>query len=159
MTDIIPGISLGAFHATTTGLRVAQSKIRYEDWEEYGHTLRRVHGSLRWCIGDWLNYGEEKFGEMASQASDIWPEYSYSNLANMVSVAKAFPISRRRESLGWSLHAEIAKLSLNEQEQWLDELEMGMTRAELRLSLDGRDPIEKAPCPTCGTLVDKGKIR
>ena len=94
---------------------------------------------------------DDKFGETPSQDSDIWPEYSYSNLANMASVARAFPNSRRREKVGWSLHAEVARLPQEEQEQWLDELEMGMTRAELRLSLDGREPKERHTC-SCGNI-------
>jgi len=159
MTDIIPAISLGAFKATRVGLHLPKSRVSYERWEEEGYKLREVQAALRWCIGDWLNYGEERFGEMASQASDIWPEYSYSNLANMANVARAFPISRRRELVGWSLHAEVARLPEPEQEQWLDELEMGMTRAELRLELDNSDPVEKENCPVCGTLVDKDKLR
>jgi len=152
MTEIIPAISSGAFKATPVGLDIPHKKVPIDEWMRYGAQLRTVQGALKWCIGDWFNYGEDKFGEMASQASDIWPEYSYSNLANMASVARSFEYSRRRETVGWSLHAEIASHPKQEQEQWLDELEMGMTRAELRLSLDGSEPKEKHECPECGQL-------
>ena len=88
----------------------------------------------------------------------MWDEYSRSSLANMKYTYLAFPGVRRRTGVSWSSHSEIRNLPTKEQEQWLDELEMGMTRAELRLSLDGSEPVEKTHCPTCGTLVDKGKI-
>jgi len=92
MADILPAISSSVFQATSVGLRLPKAKVHYDLWEGYGRSLRTVQAALRWCIGDWFNYGEDKFGGMASQASDIWPEYSYSNLANMASVARAFPI-------------------------------------------------------------------
>ena len=152
MSEVISSISLGAFRATRVGLQLPKSKVTYDRWEEEGYKLREVQAALRWCIGDWMNYGETTFGEMASQASDIWPEYSYSNLANMASVANSFEISRRRERLGWSLHSEVAKLPHPEQEQWLDELEMGMTRQELRLELNETLPQQKHECPECGQV-------
>ena len=147
MTDIIP--SPGAINR----------KIPFEKWAEVGATLRMLQGEIRWKIGEWLAYGERHYGEDIYQVLDMWNEYSRSSLANMKYTYLAFPGVRRRTGVPWSSHAAIRNLPHNEQEQWLDELEMGMTRAELRLSLDGSDPIEKAPCPTCGTLVDKGKIR
>jgi hypothetical protein len=38
----------------------------------------------------------------------------------MVSIAAKFPISRRRETLSWSHHADIAALPAAEQDAWLD---------------------------------------
>ena len=150
-SDSLAAVSLGAFRATRVGLQLPKSKVTYDRWEEEGYKLREVQAALRWCIGDWMNYGEAAFGEMASQASDIWPEYSYSNLANMASVANSFEISRRHEDVTWSMHAEIAKLKPEKQDEWLEILSAGViTRAELRLSLDGGSPKRKHECPLCG---------
>ena len=150
VTDIIPAISLGAFRATSVGLELPKSKVPIEKWLSYGTEIRKVRGALRWVIGDWLNYGEERYGEMYAQAYAMFEEYEESSIRHMRRVAKYIPLVRRRTSVSWSSHAEIAKLSINEQEQWLDELELGMTRAELRLSLDGRSTREKHECPLCG---------
>jgi len=137
MADIIPAISLGAFRATPVGLELPKSKVPIERWLEYGAQLRVVQKALRWAIGDWLNYGNARYGEMYTQAYVYWPEYSIESLSNMKRVSAAIPMFRRRKSVSWSNHAEIASRPVNEQEQWLDELEMGMTRAELRLELKG----------------------
>lgn len=145
-TEIIPAI--GAL----------DTKMPFEKWAQAGANLRMLQGEIRWRIGEWLVYGERHYGQDIFQVLDMWDEYSRSSLANMKYTYLAFPGVRRRTGVSWSSHAEIRNLPTKEQEQWLDELEMGMTRAELRLSLDGREPVEKAHCPTCGTLVDKGKI-
>ena len=145
-TEIIPAI--GAL----------DSKMPFEKWAQAGANLRMLQGEIRWRIGEWLVYGERHYGEDVYQVIDMWDEYSRSSLANMKYTYLAFAGERRRTGVSWSSHSEIRNLPTKEQEQWLDELEMGMTRAELRLSLDGSEPVEKAHCPTCGTLVDKGKI-
>ena len=152
MTNIIPAISLGAFRATPTGLQLPKSKVPIDRWLEYGAEILEVRGALRWCIGDWLNYGEIKYGDMYTQAYTLFGEYEESSVRHMRRVAEAIPLVRRRTSVSWSSHAEIASRLVEEQEQWLDELEMGMTRAELRLSLGGSEPKEKHACPDCGKV-------
>ena len=150
MTDIIPAISLGAFKATPTGLQLPKSKVPIERWMEYGVGIMEVRGALRWCIGDWLNYGEERYGDMYTQGYTLFKEYEESSVRHMRRVAEAFPLVRRRTGVSWSAHAEIANRPKEEQEQWLDELEMGMTRAELRRSLNSSPDLEKHACPLCG---------
>ena len=161
MVDIIPALS-GAFKATSVGLQLPESKVSIERWLTYGKQLREVQGALRWCIGDWLNYGELKYGEMYSQGYALFPEYHESSIRHMRRVAEIFPVVRRRTSVTWSEHAEIASRPIEEQEQWLDELEMGMTRHDLRLALkDGNVRQQRPHCPTCtcAQLVDKDKLR
>ena len=150
MNDIISAISGGPFKATSVGLLVPQEKIPVEKWLAYGSQLRTIQGAVRWAIGDWLNYGETKYGEMYSQAYTLFGEYSESSIRNMRRVATYIPLDRRRTTLSWSAHAEIASLPEKEQEQWLDELEMGMSRYDLRLALNGSEPVEKHECPLCG---------
>ena len=159
MTDIIPAISGGPFNATAVGLMVPKEKVPVEKWLSYGAQLRTIQGAVRWAIGDWLNYGESRYGEMYSQAYTLFGEYSESSVRNMRRVAEYIPLVRRRTTVSWSAHSEIASLPQVEQEQWLDELERGMTRYDLRLALNGSEPVEKENCPCCGTLVDKEKIR
>ena len=80
----------------------------------------------------------------------LFGEYSESSIRNMRRVAAYIPIVRRRTTLSWSAHSEIASLPMKEQEQWLDELEMGMSRYDLRLALNGNEPKETHACPICG---------
>lgn len=147
VTDIIPS---GPFKSTATGLRLPRGKVPYQKWEEYGQALRWIQRSLRWAIGDWLNYGKRTYGQMYSQAIEIFPEYSQSSLEKCAYVSDAYPYDTRRSAVGWTLHAEVAKLPPAEREQWLDELELGMTRHDLRLALkDGNVREHRPHCPTC----------
>ena len=138
MADIIPSVS------------VLDRKMPFERWADVGATLRMLQGEIRWKIGDWLAYGERHYGEDIYQVLDMWDEYSRSSLSNMKHTSLAFPDVRRRTGVAWSSHAEIRNLPLQEQEQWLDELEMGMSRYDLRLALNGNEPRETHACPTCG---------
>ena len=140
MSDIIPAI--GAI----------DTKMPFEKWAAVGVTLRMLQGEIRWKIGEWLAYGERHYGEDIYQVLDMWDEYSRSSLSNMKHTYLAFPGVRRRTGVAWSSHAEIRNLPEKEQEQWLDELEMGMSRYDLRLALNGNEPKETHACPGCGKV-------
>jgi ParB family chromosome partitioning protein len=52
---------------------------------------------------------------------------------NLASVSRRVAPARRRASLGWSIHAEVAKLEPEQQVEWLDRAEReGLTVEELR---------------------------
>jgi hypothetical protein len=78
-----------------------------------------VGRSIQWLLGDWITYGNAKFGERYAKASRI-TGYDSQTLMNMVYVASRFSISRRRESLSWSHHEALAATAVDEQELWLD---------------------------------------
>jgi len=144
-TDIVTqneigAISHGPFRATTTGLVVTDDNVPYEVWEAYGNGIRRVEGAIQWLIGDWLNYGERKYGEMYAQAMDE-TDYEKKTLKNAKWVAGRIEVSRRRDTLNFSIHAEVAKLEPEEQEYWLNEaVEQGYTVRGLRDAIrDARD--------------------
>ncbi len=59
--DALPG------KLSRVGWRLAQS-MTFEEWIQIGETLRTIKRSLLWWIGDWLNFGERKWGEMYAQA-------------------------------------------------------------------------------------------
>jgi hypothetical protein len=116
---------------TPTGLRLPAT-MPFEEWAEVGPGLSRIGRSIVWAIGDWLNYGEVKFGEKYSQAaSDTGYDPGY--LASLAWVSRAVEPSRRREKLGWSHHQAVAGLEAEQQTEWLLRAEQkGWTRAELR---------------------------
>ena len=147
---VILAISTGAFKATPIGFRLPKDKVPFDEWEALGEQLRMVQGAVQWAIGDWMNYGDEKFGEMAPQAWNIWPEYSYDQLRKFARVAQYIPLEERRPHISWSMHSEVAPLSKTDRNKWLDALEKGLTRADLRLSLNGKVPKKTHACPECG---------
>jgi hypothetical protein len=96
--------------------------IDFDEWARHGHRLGTAGRGASWWIGDWLNYGDAKYGEHYARASEI-TGYEVQSLMNMAYVASHFEISRRRETVSWSHHAELAPLSPEEQEAWLDRVE------------------------------------
>lgn len=85
--------------AGPTGLTF-HNGISFDEWQEVGKKLKAVRGTIHWWIGDWLNYGEGRWGEMYSQALEETP-YVYQTLANDKFVASRFEFYRRRENLSW----------------------------------------------------------
>jgi N6-adenosine-specific RNA methylase IME4 len=105
------------------GLAISD-QLTFEEWQAAGETLKRMEGAIQWWVGDWLVYGERKWGEMYSQALDATSK-AYQTLANYKYVAEKFEFSRRRENLTWGHHEAVAGidnpdhlLDLAEQEDW-----------------------------------------
>lgn len=91
-------------------------------WAAAGRRIGAVGRCIQWLLGDWIAYGNMKFGERYALASQI-SGYDPQTLMNMVYVASRFPISRRRENLSWSHHEALAsKDDPDEQDRWLDEV-------------------------------------
>lgn len=112
-----------------------QRELTFEQWAEAGRGLQRIGRAWRWWLGDWIRYGERRWGERYDAAIDL-TGLEYGTLANVVYVANHVEFSRRRENLPWSLHHEVAPLPPDEQQAWLDRAEAeGMTRERLRRAL------------------------
>jgi hypothetical protein len=106
------------------------------EWAEAGRFLGTMARSGQWGLGDWIRYGEARFGERYSKAARI-TGYDVQTLRNMVYVASRFEISRRRDNLSWSHHEAVAALGPSEQDSWLaiaQERRLSVTdlRTELR---------------------------
>ncbi len=121
--DIIRAISTEKFRATPTGLQLPKDKVPYEEWEEYGHSLRRVEGALQWVIGDWLRYGEFAYGEKYTQASSIWPDSGISALMEYQRIANAYPNRERSIRIDWTLYRIAATTKKKLRRQLLEEAE------------------------------------
>jgi N6-adenosine-specific RNA methylase IME4 len=103
---------------TPTGLELPPD-LTVEEWLEIGLKLQSVERSVMWWLGDWLRYGERKYGEMYSQALEE-TDYSYQTLADAAWVAGKVEFSRRRENLPFSHHREVAPLPPEQQDEILD---------------------------------------
>jgi hypothetical protein len=134
------------------------------DWVRLGRGLGALGRASGWWIGDWLRYGNARYGERYGAAARI-TGYDVQSLMNMAYVAGRFEVSRRRESLSFSHHAEVASLPAEEQDRWLDRassasLSVRSLRSELRRSREGgadKPVLERVPrrradlvCPECG---------
>jgi hypothetical protein len=97
-------------------------EIELHEWLDQGRRFGAMGRGAGWWIGDWLNYGNLRYGERYARAARI-TGYDAQTLMNMVYVASRFEISRRREMLTFSHHAEVAALLPAEQDRWLERAE------------------------------------
>jgi hypothetical protein len=117
--------------ATRTGLNLAEG-LPYEVWQRVGLQVGVLVDSSAWWIGDWLLYGQRTYGDRYATAAAA-TGFSYQTLRNYAWVASRFPMSRRRDSLSFGHHAELAALDDEEQEAWLRRADLrGWSRNELR---------------------------
>lgn len=123
-------------HAAMTPVAwVVRGEMDLDEWVAAGRSLGTLGRCSKWWIGDWIRYGNSKFGERYTRATTI-TGYDAQSLMNMVWVASRFDISRRRENLSWSHHEAVASLEADEQEKWLDRAsENRLSVADLRLEL------------------------
>jgi len=118
-------------------------------WEAIGRQILSVVESSTWWIADWLAYGEEVFQDRYLEAVKR-TNLNYQTLRNYVWVARRFEHSRRRDTLSFGHHAEVAALDAAEQEYWLrkaDELSWSRNqlRREVRASLREREGGDISP--------------
>jgi hypothetical protein len=110
------------------------------EWLRQGGFLGSVARATGWWIGDWVRYGNASYGEKYEVAARV-TGYDVQTLMNMAYVASRFEISRRREKLSFSHHAELAALPPDEQERWLDRAERnGLSVCGLREELRRDSP-------------------
>src|SRR5687768_15608880 len=83
--------------------------LKFEEWQAIGNTLQQVGASLNWWVGDWLNYGEQRWGEMYAQAVEI-TGWDYNRLSKAKWVSASVQFCNRLQKLSWTHHHEVASL-------------------------------------------------
>jgi len=144
----------------------ADGHLSLLEWSQSGRRLGVIGRASGWWIGDWLNYGNARFGERYVRAARI-TGYDVQTLMNMVYVASKFEPERRRDELSWSHHAELAALEPAQQDRWLERavaerLSVRCLREEVRRArrlaeaeeqpaLEAQsEPEDGLVCPHCG---------
>lgn len=93
--------------------------LSFDHWDRIGRQLQLANIAVQWWIGDWLNYGEARYGEKYTQAvQELGRKKEV--LMNYASVAKRVETSRRREVVDYSIHVEVASLPPKQQEKVLE---------------------------------------
>ena len=110
--------------------------------------------SWQWWVGDWINYGEKKYGETYKAAIEVTGR-SIGTLKNIASVAAAVERSRRRD-LSFAHHVAVASLRHEHQDELLDRAKLnGWPRSRLRDEVRALQGEEKPEIPTCLERVKK----
>jgi hypothetical protein len=127
-------------------------RLPFEAWLGVGAQLAAVAASSAWCLGDWLVYGQAAYGSRYREAAER-TGLDYQTLRNYAWVAGRFELSRRRDTLSFGHHAEVAALPAPEQDFWLRKAEeFGWStrrlRHEVRASLAERRQEPAALEPT-----------
>lgn len=129
--------------------------LSFEDWTGVGEFLfwSKVHkeaelDTINWMLGDWLRFGEHKWGEQYAQAVTEMG-LAYQTLANIQWTAGKFDdVSRRKEKLSFTHHAAVAALPAADADALLsDAEEQGWSSYTIRehaqdrtAANDGEDP-------------------
>jgi hypothetical protein len=124
--------------STTTGVRF-DPLLPFEAWKELGGRLGLYANATSWWLGDWLAFGQMKYGRRYKEAIAA-TGLDYQTLRNYAVVARRFELSRRRDDLTFQHHAELCALHDEEQDRWLDRASAGhWSRNELRRRLRAAD--------------------
>lgn len=115
--DATPSTATPALYQPTT-LALPES-IGFAEWGQIGGSLSTMEQAINWWIGDWLNFGERRFGEDYAQAVQETGRDAES-LSNIAAVARRIEPARRRENLSWSHHRAVAYLEVGDQERLLE---------------------------------------
>src|SRR5207245_5283210 len=70
-------------------------------------------------IGDWLVYGEGRWGQKYKEAIEI-TRFDYQTLANDKTTALAIPPEKRRKELSFSHYALLTKFDEEEQDEYIE---------------------------------------
>lgn len=89
------------------------STLTWEQWESIGNTLQVVNGAVNWWIGDWLNVGEQKWGDTYTQAVNA-TDSSIESLKKYKAVSERVPREIRTPRLSWTHHFYVAYLPAEE---------------------------------------------
>jgi hypothetical protein len=142
--------------ATTRPRRVGlelSASMSFDEWAGVGYRIARIHSGTAWALGDWLLFGEQRFGERYRSALEA-TGLGYQTLRNYAWVARCFAPSRRRELLSFQHHAEVASLPAVEQDLWLHRAEaQGWSRNELRRRVSARRIALRTQAPRPATVV------
>jgi hypothetical protein len=115
-------------------------RLPVTEWKRIGEQICLISNASSWWLGDWLVYGQDKYPDRyriaISEAS-----LDYQTLRNYAWVARKFPVSRRRDTLSFQHHLEVAALQTADQDIWLERAaRFKWSKAELRRQIrTGRD--------------------
>lgn len=136
-------------------------------WSAAGQEICRLHAASNFWIGAWINFGLETFCRKDELGKPIPNDayllalqetgLEYQTLRNFAYVERQVDVSRRRDTLLFSHHAEVAPLPPAQQKKWLGLAEMGTdgkrwTVSQLRQAIRGSQSIFRDNEPDPGEL-------
>lgn len=119
--------------------------LTLEEWNRFGDFLAQANNSVGFWVGDWINFGEQKWGEKYASAMDL-TGFEYQTLAQYASVAHKVNFYTRVQTLTFRHHRQVASLPPSEQSRWLKLAEdHGLSSRLLALSIQAGKVLKEAP--------------
>lgn len=131
---------------TRTSLQLPPALV-YETWLEIGATLKLMEGSVLWWVGDWLAFGEKKYGETYAEGARV-TGYAEETVRVAKWVSERIKTVTRVTVLSWAHHREVGALLPERQTYWLKvALEQRLTHKQLRAHIRAGDQLPMLPLP------------
>lgn len=157
MNDLIPAASLLPVQVTDIGL-VFESDLTFEQWAELGASVGKVARTSQFMVGDWLNYGQDRWNggrRFETMAPDLRQRYEQAmhmtgleldTLQVAASVARRIPITERRAELTFTHHRLISRVKDPvERKEWIQKTEShNLSTRRLRASLNAQRVVPEA---------------
>lgn len=124
------------FTVSPVGL-IIEGEMSFEDWREIARNFGNSLRSAAFCIGDWLIYGESKFGrqlpldapgfdsprpKLCRESYDeavALTGLDMSTLQTYASVCRSIPITERDPRLSFEHHKALAPIPAQKRPEWL----------------------------------------
>ncbi len=135
--EVSQAAPLPAFiQATPTGLILAKD-LTFEEWGAIGSSFGTALQTAAWCIGDWMVYGERKWGKQLVMAGEAFDPKSTripselfdqaitatgldrQTLSQYASVCRKIPMDERRIHLSFGHHRLLAPLPSPQRLEWM----------------------------------------
>ena len=108
------------FAVTINGLQVTGTPSR-ERWERTGESLRVTERANAFALGDWFNFGVDRYGDDVWQTIDDSAGWKLSTIKAYGWLAASVPKAvRRLDRLGIKHHMLVAAMAPAKQQEWLD---------------------------------------
>jgi hypothetical protein len=151
-----------AIRLTPTGLDL-EDGMSFAEWQSIARNFGQALQSAAWCIGDWLVYGENKWGRQMALKGEGFDDISSSRipleayelaldatgldlgtLKNYAMTCRSIPREQRRPGLTFAHHLALVPLKPDARVRWLSVIsEMtkppSVKRLRLSLRISGTD--------------------
>jgi len=130
--------------------------LPFDRYEAIGQMFWTVHELSRWCVGDWIAYGEDTYRDDIYLQAVGMTGLSKNTLENYASASRLVPPQRRRSGVSHSIHVEVKSLPAGSQKRLLARAEREQLTKEAVRELVREEkgyeppPIERPVCETCG---------
>jgi hypothetical protein len=108
------------FSITRCGIQF-DGDLSFEEWNELGGKLADAERTIGFLIGDWINYGDGRYGDKYNEAL-AFTGLAYQTLRDYAYVARKVELSSREDNLTFKHHLAVAKIKEpEEQRYWLNQ--------------------------------------